>query len=446
MPTEKQIEGLRMLTNPDLPYICFHGGARSGKTKDIAHFMLNRMVQFPRSKQLVSRLRLVDLRRSAWLTFQEHARDHYPRKWFTFKEKACECHCPNGAFIVFTGLDTKERIDFILGTEWLTMFVNEVTQITYDAMTTIMTRLSQKVAHAEDAKVEGMPKLLVDCNPKHRKHWVYQLAVQKPSVIPYSDPPKPYPPNLPQWTSLNWSPFDNAQHLPASFFHTLEALPEIKRRRMKDGEWCDNENAVYDEFDEDIHVINPFTIPVSWKRVRGIDFGFRNAFVCLWAAVNHDGDIFFYDEHFLRETIVQDHAKYIAEKSQGDSYEWTVADWDAEDRETLHRCGIKTSQAEKDILPGIEAVKRRLRVRANGKASLFVFRGTCPNLVTEFYDYIWDLNAPLNQKKKEIPVDYSNDTMDTLRYMVMRLDSGPKTSQFVGIRSERERTQELIGF
>ena len=52
---------------------------------------------------------------------------------------------------------------------------------------------------------------------------------------------------------------------------------------MLDGVWCEGGGVVYEEFYEKIH-IHKGPMPVGWERwhkVRGIDFGYTNPFVCL---------------------------------------------------------------------------------------------------------------------------------------------------------------------
>lgn len=95
--------------------------------------------------------------------------------------------------------------------------------------------------------------------------------------------------DAPRWARLNWSAYDNRENLPEEYLYALESLPEVMRERMLNGVWRDNEGAVYSEFDEDLHVVEPFEVPADWKRIRAIDFGYTNPFVCLWGALDPDG-------------------------------------------------------------------------------------------------------------------------------------------------------------
>jgi len=428
---------MRLLTDPQTPYILFDGGARAGKTIDIVRWIILRALQYPRSKQLVCRLRQVDLWGTSWLSMIEHLRDYFASDMYTVHKKEMKISFIGGSFIKFSGLDTQERMDFILGSEWLTIFFNECTQGSYDMVTTLMTRLAQKVCHRDTGKL-GAPKFVMDCNPKHTRHWVAQLCIQ--NVRPGSDPLEPLPATA-RWARMHWTPYDNAQNLPNSFFDVLDGLPAIKRKRMRDGIWADNEGAVYAEFDEDIHIKEHFDIPSGWRRCRAIDFGFVHPFVCLWIAVDNDGIMYIYNEYYVKGMIVSDCAKEILAMSMGEKYEFTVADWDAEDNATLNKAGIKTCNADKKISIGIEAVKKRLKVQANGRPRLYVVKDKCPNTIAEFYGYVRDPRG-----KNEEPMDRDNHCMDPIRYATMRIDNFSSVSLIQGLYSDGERDRMLRGF
>ena len=69
------------------------------------------------------------------------------------------------------------------------------------------------------------------------------------------------------------------------------------------GDFIAFEGLVYKEFSRVVHVIDSFEIPEHWRRVRGIDFGFKNPFVCLFCALDEDNRLYIYDEHYYREKL-----------------------------------------------------------------------------------------------------------------------------------------------
>jgi phage terminase large subunit len=153
--------------------------------------------------------------------------------------------------------------------------------------------------------------------------------------------------------------------------------------------------------------------------VRGIDFGYTNPFVRLCGAVDPDGRIYIFREHYKSKVIVRDHAVLInAEDTE--SFDFTVADHDAEDRATLHDAGIYTTAAEKSILPGINAVKERLKVAADGRPRLLFLR-PCVNSISEMIGYSWPPSME-GRNEKEVPVKENDHCPDVVRYIVAGLD------------------------
>jgi phage terminase large subunit len=331
---------------------------------------------------------------------------------FIWMESRHELHLPrHGSTIVLAGLDDEDRVDKILGSEYLNIFLNEATQISWPTVQMALTRLSQPLP--------GNPihRLILDCNPKNQRHWLHRAGVQH--LDPDSDKPLP---DVATWARLHWTPYDNP-YLPADYMHTLESLTGVKRRRMLEGVWCDNEGAVYDEFDEDTHTFDDLP-PGSdaWTRVRAIDFGYTNPFVSLTAAIDPDGRLWIYHERYVDHVIVSEHAKAMNEHPDANRIAWTVADHDAEDRATLAACGINTIAANKAVIVGIDAVKARLAVQGDGRPRLMVST-RCPMTISEFYDYAWEFPKD-GSNAKEAPRKDRDHAQDPIRYLVMQLDAG----------------------
>jgi phage terminase large subunit len=206
------------------------------------------------------------------------------------------------------------------------------------------------------------------------------------------------------------------------------------------------EGTVY-EFDARLHLIDPFPIPAAWTRFRSIDFGYTNPFVCGWWALDPDGRMYLYREIYMTQRTVRQHADQIKRlerwyvnddgktpNPQRERIEATVADHDAEDRATLHECGIYTRPADKAISPGIQAVESRLAVAGDGRPRLFVVRGCLverdeelaaahkPVCTEQEFDvYVWPKGAD-GRPVKEVPVDLNNHGMDQTRYAVRWAD------------------------
>ena len=186
------------------------------------------------------------------------------------------------------------------------------------------------------------------------------------------------------------------------------------------GKWVLAEGMVYDEFDPSIHIVKPCSLPESWERIRGIDFGYTNPFVCLWGAVDYDGRLYIYDEHYQSRALMKTHAAAI--KARGNNDCLTVADHDAQDNAELREEGISTKNAKKDVIIGLQKVKARMKVQQDGYPRLFI-TSNCKNLIREMGLYRWN-EARNTGNEKEEPMKENDHAMDALRYMVMELDRG----------------------
>ena len=410
----KQSEGWKLLASPKKTRILFDGGSRSGKTALIAEYLVRRALQYPGSRQLAARKHRAHAKTSLWSdTLKSYLVRNMPSGVCRFQESELTIVFYNGSSIMVGGLDDAERTEKILGNEYITVFINEATQISFAAMQMAVTRLAQRV---QDRKGRtAVPKLILDCNPRGPRHWLHYVGVRH--VDPETEQPLA---DAPRWARLNWSAYDNRENLPEEYLYALESLPEVMRERMLNGVWRDNEGAVYSEFDEDLHVVEPFEVPADWKRIRAIDFGYTNPFVCLWGALDPDGRLYVYREHYKAGVRTAEHAQIILDLSGSEHYSITVADHDAEERAELDSFGIRTTAAFKNVISGIQSVKNRLVICHDNRPRLYFFRNL-RNLLSEIYDYRW-MPSSGSMNAKEEPLKLNDHAMDALRYMIASVD------------------------
>jgi phage terminase large subunit-like protein len=186
------------------------------------------------------------------------------------------------------------------------------------------------------------------------------------------------------------------------------------------------EGVVYDEFDPNIHVCNPFPIPASWKLYRCIDFGWEHPTVSLILA--SDGFMLYVvDEYYQNHRHVSDHAASFKIQEQlleivggGRPRLLGISDHDAQLRAEYLKVGIHTKAARKEpLLGGIEVVRNLLKVRSSGEPRLKVFRG-CKHTIREFGLYHYpgkDKKGRMKEgEKAEHPVKEHDHCMDLIRY------------------------------
>jgi len=145
------------------------GGSRSGKTFIIIYRQIQMAITHSESRHLIARFRFNHVRNSVWRdTLRKVIRLCYPEEQITWRNTDYYIEFENGSQIWLAGLDDKDRTEKILGMEFLTVFLNEASQISYNAYTTIKTRLAQRMDNVH-------PLLFIDANPPSKKHWRYRL-------------------------------------------------------------------------------------------------------------------------------------------------------------------------------------------------------------------------------------------------------------------------------
>lgn len=247
--TERQEQARDLLAGNNLHTLLL-GGSRSGKTFLLIDRILIRALKAPGSRHAILRFRANAARNSIALdtlpkiaSMRAECLDDKGAKWgkrVSLEEHRQEGYfqLPNGSQIWIGGLDDKDRVDKILGMEFVTIMLNEISQIPYSSVTTALTRLAQKVD--EICGVTGKRKTLklkayYDLNPSGTGHWSYQLFVLGKTADGRSflteEQKEQY-----KWMQIN--PKDNIANLPNGYIQTLESLPERQRMRFLSGEYC----------------------------------------------------------------------------------------------------------------------------------------------------------------------------------------------------------------
>jgi Terminase large subunit, T4likevirus-type, N-terminal/Terminase RNaseH-like domain len=220
----KQKEALRLLASP-ATHVMLRGGSRSGKTFLLTTTCIIRALKAPESTHTILRFRFNHLLASIINdTFPRAMKLRFPGVSWKLNQRDWDVEFGNGSRILFGGLDTGDRVEKILGQEHSTIYLNECSQLSYDARNKAVTRLAQKSGLAL--------KCFYDCNPPTVGHWTYRLFEQK--LEPKSGEALANPAS---YASMMLNPDDNRGNLAPEYIAQLEALPEKDRRRFLHGEY-----------------------------------------------------------------------------------------------------------------------------------------------------------------------------------------------------------------
>lgn len=243
--TERQEKAVDVLIGI-ATWIMLFGGGRSGKTFLILRAIVLRALKAPGSRHLVIRHRFVNLKASIILdTFPKVMRLCFPGVHYDLSKSDWYVRLPNGSEIWFCGLDDGARLEKVLGAEYVTIYVNESSQISWDGVQMLLTRLAQLVMQDIPGRVSTAMRLrfYFDCNPPSKAHWAFKVFKQK--VDPGTKLPLAAPDN---YVSFQMNPTDNADNLSPEYLKTLEGLSERMKRRFLRGEFSDaTPNALFDE-------------------------------------------------------------------------------------------------------------------------------------------------------------------------------------------------------
>jgi predicted phage terminase large subunit-like protein len=226
--TEKQEEQADAV-HGDARHILAYGGSRSGKTFGFCELIAERALQAPGSRHLIARLHNIDVRQAVMLdTWPNMMRRAFPDVAYHVNKADQFVTIGEGSEIWFGGLDDKDRVDKILGKEYATFYVNESSQVAYNTILTIRTRLAQACFRKDGTRLPI--KGFYDLNPTGKSHWSHKEFVEK--VRP--DNGIPIEPGSRAFVVMN--PADNP-HLSPEYHAELDSLPERQRQRFRDGRY-----------------------------------------------------------------------------------------------------------------------------------------------------------------------------------------------------------------
>lgn len=210
------------------------GGSRSGKTALHVRQIITRALKAPHSRHVICRFRFSHCKNSIGMdTMPKVFRSCWPNLKYSLNKTDWIFTLPNGSEIWLAGLDDKERTEKILGQEFATILLNECSQIPFSARELMMTRLAQKCPQdAAGITSPLQPRMLYDCNPPKKNHWIYQLFIQ--GIHPIDKTPLK---DRDDYCHMQMNPVDNEENLADGYIDTLKALGTRERKRFLDGEF-----------------------------------------------------------------------------------------------------------------------------------------------------------------------------------------------------------------
>ena len=251
--TPAQKEAIKLLTGPARD-ILIRGGSGSGKTAILLYSIVVRASHYP-SRHAIFRHAFNHAKTTIWYDSLPKILES-ERVPHRLNNSDMFVTLGNGSEIWIGGLDDKERTEKILGSEYATIFFNEVSQIGYQEVSIARTRLRQNTPLVN--------KAYYDCNPPTKSHWTYKMFMQ--GLNPVSKEPI----DTSRLGTMLMNPKDNLDNLPKDYIETLESLPYRQRQRFLEGLFTDDiEGALWTDLMIDNNRVNK--VPELKSKVLAID-------------------------------------------------------------------------------------------------------------------------------------------------------------------------------
>lgn len=239
------------------------------------------------------------------------------------------------------------------------------------------------------------------------------------------------------------------KYLPPDFIEmNSKGKPDWWIKRYLEGSFDHSEGMVYPNivscFVDSWEMTNPMTkrkvdkhgIPIDWERFVTLDHGLRNPTAVYFHAINPElGEVWTYDEYYVANTLVPQHAAALLPRIQeipmgrnrfmvGDPSIRNKTDpIDGKSVQALYQeYGMFFAPGNNNIEAGVLRVNSYIE---RGKWK--IFRDKCPNLCREAINYKFkplDMDE-LNKNLDEKPVKAHDHAMDSIRYGFMRLPDDP---------------------
>jgi PBSX family phage terminase large subunit len=403
---------------PEAKFIWYVGGFGSGKSYIGSQAAVRLAMQAPNGRGLIARQTAVDLKATTMKTFFEVIDKRLIKK----HNRSEQCiTLVNGHEIYYWGLDDIEKLKSLeIGWYWIDE-VNEVEENTFNV-------LKGRLRHKAQPKRLGM----ITSNSEG-KNWTYKQFVKGQGVKPrYRD----------KYFTIK-APSNENTYLPEDYLDVLNSYTGDLYERYVRASFNVFEGQIFPDFNEAIHVIEPFIIPDHWVKARGFDHGERNPTACIWGAIAPSGNVYIYREYHKPNEFVDYHAKHVADLSQGEEYEKNVFDpaiksvrghsgkkIDTEWKEEMakYEDNFSIIYGNNDRSTGFARLHKYFRIdpsrinpitKHKGSPRLFIFN-TCPVLIDQLEQYKWrKISSTSEDDPKEEPRKRNDHGVDALRYLIM---------------------------
>ena len=408
-------------------YPAYFGGINNGKTRGLTQRGIIHSLAHANNRGILCRRGYEELEQTTRATFFEvlgcnevSAHDHpLVHKW---NESKNWLRFINGSEVLFRHLQDERAIQKLLSLNIRWFGIDQAEEVAEAAWLTLIGRIGRVK--------EGPPPWGAIVGNPGGHDWIYRRYVANPNA-------KREGYDLYQARTTD-SPYADKDYIADLY----SKYPPHWVKRFIEGSWDVFIGQVFEEFDTNLHVIDPFPIPVDWRIGLGCDLGWNHPTAFVWGAKDFDGNLFIYDEvcesrrlpgwfaDKLRSRGILDmEGRQLPIYGPHDAVNTTGPSGTNYQAEYLKAGIVLSAGNQKPAVVGITRMQRLFkpdfdvvgRNGRNGAPKCYIFKN-CQDLIEELGTYRWKQLRPGDELTKEEPdevVKVNDDRVDALRYLVM---------------------------
>ena len=268
-------------------------------------------------------------------------------------------------------------------------YINEASLATHDVFQEILQRCS----------IEGA-RIICDTNPDIPTHWL------KTDYIDNHDPKA-------RIKSFTFTIDDNT-FLSKDYVESIKAA--TPRGMFYDrgilGQWVTGDGIVYQDFNKDKMVIPRDRVPDGLDYYVGVDWGYEHPNPIILLGDDKDGNTYVLEDYTQKHKFINYWVE-IAKNLQtrfGRNLIFYADSARPDNVNEFQSNGLNCINANKNVLPGIECVARKMR-----EGKFYVVDTASNGLLDEIYQYAWDESTGLPLKENDVR---HNDRLDAIRYAI----------------------------